>query len=50
MGGYVKKLIKEINSNNPKNIERLNRARSITDSMKPCGGFDSGSNPGAPVF
>ncbi len=33
----LKKWIKEINSNNPKNIARLQRANSIVDSTWPCG-------------
>jgi len=33
----LNKWIKEIGSNNPKNIEKLRRASSIKESMRPCG-------------
>lgn len=45
----LNKWMEEIGSNNPKNIERLERARSIADSTRPCGGFNPGSNPGVPA-
>ena len=34
----LKNWMKEIGSNNPKNIKNLERASSIVDSTWPCGG------------
>lgn len=45
----VKKWLKEIGSNNSKNINKLERARRIMDSTKPCGGFNLGSTPSVPI-
>lgn|GEM_PF-6848361 len=33
----LKKWMKEIGSNNPKNLNKLKRASSIADSTQPCG-------------
>ncbi len=50
LSGYamVDKWVKEINSNNPKNLAKL-QPRSVVDSTRPCGGLNPGSNPGESI-
>ena len=45
----VTKWAKEISSNNPKNLAKLQQACSVVDSTKPCGGFNLGSTPSTPI-
>ena len=46
----VSKWAKEISSNNPKNLAKLQQACSVADSTKPCGGFNLGSTPSTPII
>lgn len=51
LNGYlmVKKWLKEISSNNPKNLAKLQQACSVVDSTRPCGGLNLGSTPSTPM-
>ncbi len=45
----VAKWLKEISSNNPKNLAKLQQACSVVDSTRPCGGLNLGSTPSTPI-
>ncbi len=45
----IEKWLKEIGSNNPKNLAKLKQACSVVDSTRPCGGLNLGSTPSTPI-
>ena len=52
LSGYTMllKWTKEIGSNNPKNLAKLQQACSVVDSTRPCGGLNLGSTPSTPML